>query len=437
MKTRIWVSILSAMLLAVVVDSLRHLSVESVDDWLIAAALVLLLVLVEHFDVKISIGSKLFSLSVGATIAIAAAFHFQPPDAALVVLLAHLIDSTIARRQPIKSITNIGIYTVSTWLASSIFWRLVAPGSSPLDSVPDILAAIAASVAFVLFSTAMLALIVGPVIGMPFFELWSQNLRATAIETIGLPAIGGMVAVLAQKNVAAVLLVGFPLMAPQLAYRALNEARRSIRTTLETLVDTLEERDRSTADHSRQVSVYASRILEEMPEVPAQLTETIQWASRVHDLGKVAVRDAILFKAGRLDEDEWVEMRSHAVVGADIIARLSQSDRIAMIIRHHHERWDGKGYPDGLSGESIPLGSRIISVADTYEAMTANRPYRRALPHEIAYEEILANSGTQFDPVVVAAFARAFKPDTDEEPSTWSPVSLNGPGTETRAVSVA
>ncbi|MGC4105762.1 MAG: HD domain-containing phosphohydrolase [Thermomicrobiales bacterium] len=427
-------SILSAMLLAVVVDSLRVVRIESTDDWLVAAALALLIVLVEHFDVKISIGSKLFSLSIGATIAMAAAFHFQPSGAALIVLFAHLIDSGLARRQFIKSITNIGIYTVATWIASTIFWHAVPAYSSPLDSVPNILAGIAASLAFVVFSTSMLALIVGPVIGMPFFELWKQNLRATAIETIGLPAIGGMVAVLAQKNAAAVLLVGFPLMAPQLAYRALNDARQSIRSTLEILVDTLEERDRATADHSRQVSAYAGRILEEMPEVPAQLTETIQWASRVHDLGKVGVRDAVLFKAGRLDPEEWEEMRSHAVVGADIIARLSQSDRIAMIIRHHHERWDGMGYPDGLSGESIPLGSRIIAVADTFEAMTANRPYRRALPAEIAYKEILANSGTQFDPAVVSAFARAFKPETVEEQIAWGLIPIGGPGNHIASV---
>ncbi|MGB3328836.1 MAG: HD-GYP domain-containing protein, partial [Thermomicrobiales bacterium] len=379
------------------------------------------------FDVKISIGSKLFSLSVGATIAIAAAFHFHPATAALIVFAAHVIDSVIARRQLIKSITNIGIYTVSTWLASTIFWAMVPDDTSPLDSVPNILAAIVASLAFVTFSTSMLALIVGPVIGMPFIELWAQNLRATAIEAIGLPAIGGMVAVLAQKNAAAVLLVGFPLMAPQLAYRALNETRRSIRTTLEVLIDTLEERDMSTANHSRQVSVYAARILDEMPEVPAQLTETIEWASRVHDLGKVGVRDAVLFKAGRLDAEEWVEMRSHAVIGADIIARLAQSDRIAIIIRHHHERWDGSGYPDGLKGEEIPLGSRIIAVADTYEAMTADRPYRRALPAETAYKEILANSGSQFDPLVVSAFSRAFRPASREEQIAWGLTPAPGP----------
>lgn len=437
MKTRFWVTILSATLLVVVVDSLQRARIGSTDRWFVAAALALLIVLVEHFDVKISIGSKLFSLSIGATIAIAAAFHFHPAAAALIVCVSHVIDSVIARRQLIKSVTNIGIYTISTWIASAIFWRLVPDDTSPLDSVSNILAAIVASLAFVVFSTSMLALIVGPVIGMPFFELWGQNLRATAIETVGLPAIGGMVAVLAQKNAAAVLLVGFPLMAPQLAYRALNETKRSIRTTLEILIDTLEERDQSTANHSRQVSVYAARVLAEMPDVPAQLTETIEWASRVHDLGKVGVRDAVLFKAGKLDAREWTEMQSHAVTGADIIARLSQSERIAMIIRHHHERWDGKGYPDKLAGETIPLGSRIIAVADTYEAMTADRPYRRALPPEIAYKEVLANSGTQFDPAVVSAFARAFLPESFEEETAWGFVPTNGSETGTHAPSVA
>ncbi len=100
-----------------------------------------------------------------------------------------------------------------------------------------------------------------------------------------------------------------------------------------------------------------------------------------------------------------------------ILAELAQSEAVAVIIRHHHERWDGKGYPDKLAGEAIPLGSRIIAVADTYEAMTADRPYRRALPLSVAYEEIMRQSGTQFDPSVVRAFSRAFGPDNARNPS--------------------
>ena len=411
MRTRFWLLILFIATLAAVSFSVASIPPMSTDDWLVAAALVALLLAVEHYDVTISLSNGPFTMSVGATIAMAAALHFGVSSAVLIVLLAHLLDSAIAQRQMIKSVTNIGTYVCATFLASTIYHQFANTRVSPLADLHNIVCAIGASIAFVVVSTSTFALIVGPILGIPFWQLWKQNIRTTGLETVGLPALGGMVAVLANENAAAVLLVGFPLMAPQLAYKALNDARLSVRTTVESLVDMLEQRDRSTADHSRRVARYTARIVEEMGEVPHQMTEVILWAARVHDLGKIGVRDSTLLKASPLTPTERVEMQGHPVLGADVVARLAQSDPVAVIIRHHHERWDGHGYPDGLSGQAIPLGSRIIAIADTFEAMTADRPYRRALPFTVAYDEIVRNSGTQFDPAVVRAFERAFAPE--------------------------
>jgi len=410
-KTRFWILMLFMASLGAVSFCVGTRPPLSRDDWFVAVAMVALLLAVEHYDVKISLTNGPFTMSVGATVAMAAALHFDVATAVLIVLIAHLLDSAIAQRQLTKSITNIGTYVCATFLAAAIYHHLADTDVSPLANLSNIIYAVVASAAFVILSTSTFALIVGPILGITFFQLWKQNMKTTALEAVGLPALGGLIAVLANENAAAVLLVGFPLMAPQLAYRALNEARLSVRTTLESLVDTLEQRDRSTADHSRRVAIYTAAIVDEMGEVPHQMTDTILWAARVHDLGKVGVRDSILFKPGRLTEAELIDMQAHPVLGADVVARLVQSDPVAVIIRHHHERWDGKGYPDGLSAEAIPLGSRIIAVADTFEAMTADRPYRRALPIPIAYEEILRNSGTQFDPSVVRAFERAFRPE--------------------------
>ncbi len=411
LRTRLWLLILFIATLAAVLFSAASIPPLSTDDWLVAAALVALLFAVEHYDVTISLSDGPFSMSVGATIAMAGALHFDASTAVLIVLLAHLLDSAIAQRQMIKSITNIGTYVCATFLAATIYHLIANTQVSPLADLHNILSAIGASLAFVIVSTSTFALIVGPIFGIPFLQLWKQNIRTTALETVGLPALGGMVAVLANENAAAVLLVGFPLMAPQLAYKALSNARLSVRLTIESLVDMLEQRDRSTADHSRRVAIYTSRIVEEMGEVPHQMTESILWAARVHDLGKIGVRDSTLLKTGPLTSNERIDMQGHPVLGADVIARLAQSDSVAVIIRHHHERWDGYGYPDGLAGEAIPLGSRIIAIADTFEAMTADRPYRRALPVSVAYDEIVRNSGTQFDPTVVRAFERAFSPE--------------------------
>jgi len=127
-------------------------------------------------------------------------------------------------------------------------------------------------------------------------------------------------------------------------------------------------------------------------------------AARVHDLGKIATDNRVLFKQSSLTMDERRLIQAHPGDGGELAGRFSMFRDGRRFIRHHHERWDGKGYPDGLAGEDIPLGARIIAVADSYDAMTSDRPYRKALPHEVALIELRRGAGTQFDPRVVDAF---------------------------------
>lgn len=140
-----------------------------------------------------------------------------------------------------------------------------------------------------------------------------------------------------------------------------------------------------------------------------QAVEDIRFAAYLHDLGKIGISDAILKKPGPLTRPEWAEMRRHSVMGAQIVESVDLAPGIKQTIRHNHERWDGAGYPDRLRGEEIPLEARILSVADAYEAMTADRPYRRALGHAAAVEELRRCAGTQFDPLVVDAFLSAIE----------------------------
>ena len=126
-------------------------------------------------------------------------------------------------------------------------------------------------------------------------------------------------------------------------------------------------------------------------------------AALLHDIGKVAIPDEILNKAGPLNDEEWMLMREHPVIGERILSVLPGLGAVARMVRHEHERWDGRGYPDGLSGTQIPFGSRVIIAADTYHAITSDRPYRAAKSHEHAVEELVRCAGTQFDPDVTAA----------------------------------
>jgi putative nucleotidyltransferase with HDIG domain len=184
-----------------------------------------------------------------------------------------------------------------------------------------------------------------------------------------------------------------------------QELERALVTTLTVLGAAMEVRDAYTALHEEAVAELAASIAAEMGLDPVE-QRAIRYAALTHDLGKLAVPNEILHKPGPLDEAEWVIMRRHTIVGADMLARIPFFEAVVSLVRGHHERWDGGGYPDGLTGSQIPVGARILCVCDSYNAMTTNRPYRAALSVQAALGELRRCTGSQFDPQVVRALER-------------------------------
>ena len=172
---------------------------------------------------------------------------------------------------------------------------------------------------------------------------------------------------------------------------------------LEVLGVALDFRDNDTAGHSRRVTRFCSEIAKAMGCSLEQLIQ-INRGAYLHDLGKIAIPDAILFKKGKLNPQEWEVMRTHAWIGYNLVSRISLLAPVAEILLMHHEHYDGTGYPRGLKGEEISVGARIFAIADTLDAMTSDRPYRKALSFSAARDEIRDESGRQFDPEVVKAF---------------------------------
>jgi putative nucleotidyltransferase with HDIG domain len=189
-----------------------------------------------------------------------------------------------------------------------------------------------------------------------------------------------------------------------------DQLRDTYDGTLEALVSALDARDRETKGHSIRVAKYMMEIAFHMGVTPG----TDDWVHMqrgglLHDIGKIGVSDSILHKPGPLTEEEWVDMRRHPKIGHDMIKDIGFLAGAAEIVMAHHERVDGKGYPRGLKGDEIPLGARIFVIADTFDAMTSDRPYRKALTPEVSREEIIRCSGTQFDPRCVQAFLLAWE----------------------------
>lgn len=184
---------------------------------------------------------------------------------------------------------------------------------------------------------------------------------------------------------------------------AMKRIERAYDDTLEALGAALDLRDTETAGHSRRVSLYCLEIARAMGCTNEQL-KTIARGSYLHDIGKIGIPDAVLLKQGKLTTEEMTVMQTHVRIGYELLSRIPFLSSASEIVLAHQERYDGAGYPQGLMGEEIPLGARIFAVADTLDAMTSDRPYRQALPFQTAREEVIRESGKQFDPDVVRVF---------------------------------
>jgi putative nucleotidyltransferase with HDIG domain len=182
-----------------------------------------------------------------------------------------------------------------------------------------------------------------------------------------------------------------------------QELRRSYTMTVRALANAVEARDAYTGKHAERVAAYGLNIA---AAVGLKLADEpqIEFGFLLHDVGKVAIPDAVLFKPARLSRDEEQLMRQHTLIGADIVADIDFLGSARDVIRSHHERWDGHGYPDGLAGERIPLAARVFALADTLDALTTDRPYRAGRSLAAAREEIARVRGAQFDPEVVDVF---------------------------------
>lgn len=195
---------------------------------------------------------------------------------------------------------------------------------------------------------------------------------------------------------------GFNSMVAQLR-EAQAEIRQGVTETVSALASTIEVNDTYTRGHCERVG-RGARALAARLGVEEEDLRQFELAAILHDIGKIGVGTQVLSKQSRLDDGERLKMQEHVVLGARILENVSFLTDIALYVRHHHEDWDGRGYPDGLSGEAIPLASRVIHVVDAYDAMTSSRPYRSALSHDEAMKRIVAGRGDQFDPMIVDAF---------------------------------
>jgi HD-GYP domain-containing protein (c-di-GMP phosphodiesterase class II) len=373
-----------------------------------AGILLVMVVVAEVFDISFPQSVITFHVSVSAAFSFGAGLTVGPVLGGVIVALAHVIDGVIARRQPIKTTVNAAGMGLSTLASSALYFQLAELDRSTIGSYQNLLAGILAAAVYTLINMGSLSLIVAPVMGIGPIEMWRINWGGLHVELLTLVTLGSLIPVLVRENPLAIVLLIVPLLlGPHLAFKGIRQAHHETRVVMEGLADALERRDPYTYRHSIRVTEYVWTILDAMPHIPRPTAEAIVAAAHVHDLGKVGSQDGSLKKPAELSLEERREIEQHPAIGAEIVSRLEAYTQSVDTIRHHHERWDGTGYPDGLKGERIPLGSRIIAVADAFDAMTSDRVYRAALSVDEAIAELRKGRGTQFDPQIVDLFETA------------------------------
>ena len=344
----------------------------------------------------------LYSLS--CTVDIATVLLFPLPLAATIAAVGTLLGVILrGQRNPLKLVFNAANMGLSV-AAASVVWNFGGRElglSSPL-SIPWV---VAAALVYFGLNTSLTAAIVAFVLDLPVALVWRRGHRNVLLANLALLAAGVPVAG---------LWLAYPWMLICLAialvgvHRAMADRVKLETETLDSLfqlADILDARDKYTHGHSERVGKYAEQLAIQLGLSSDRANLTFL-AGRLHDIGKCAVNNEVLLKRGSLDDDEQIHMRQHPEVGAAMLAHFSLFDEVAGFVRGHHERWDGRGYPDGLVGELIPLESRIIAVVDSYDAMTTTRPYRVALPHTEAVRRLQDGAGRQWDPRVVATFVK-------------------------------
>ena len=362
-------------------------------------------------------------VTITSAVAICAALVCGPTAAAWVAAVSvvgsvtkyHGKSHHIFNTRPEISLFNASTYALTISVFSLVYGllggRIIHSGRG-LDSViSEITHSAGQMIAAVCLSTFVNTVIIAVYLAITshrsIFRIWTSNLLWSVLSII----IVGMIGILITTVYAAyswffVVLFFLPFLLARYVFILYKDLQHNYLQTVKSLASAIEAKDEYTIGHSKRVEAYCCITADEM-HLSEKRTEALRYAALLHDIGKIGIDEQILNKTHNLTESEWNEVKQHPEKGAHIIEDIDFLSKSVDIIKSHHERYDGRGYPNGLDGKSLSVESMILSVADAYDAMTSNRPYRKTLSHEEALAELYRGSGRQFSPEVVKAFDRA------------------------------
>lgn len=370
------------------------------QNWLAALLFLVLVFISSSFPVKLPSGVV---MSVSFTIIFASILLFKPFVVVLISVLGDLL-SLRKGRSPVQYYFNAVQFTISTAIASLVF-QLFHPNGLQF-SIFYIMAALVPLLICFLLNLFFITVIIALAGGGRLSSVWVNSIKWSVPNYIGMASLGLVIALTFQNiGIWGLVLFIIPMIIARQSLNSYMDMRQTFLDTIQSLSATLDAKDPYTRGHSTRVATFATALARELGW-STRKTELLQYVAMVHDVGKVAIPESILKKEGKLTAGEYARMKEHSLIGFNIIKDIRFLASGADIIKHHHEWWDGTGYPDGLRGEGIPEGARILAVADAFDAMISDRSYRKAPGLIRAVQEIKEGAGTQFDPFMADTFIR-------------------------------
>jgi putative nucleotidyltransferase with HDIG domain len=382
------------------------------------------------------------------------------PEAGVVTLVADALVLGWHRRMGWqRTFFNAGTLTLSGWIAGSLFfaWSGTQPlFGNPAPTVTLIFPLAILAAAFYAINTGLIAGAIAFQSGTPAFDIWRKHFLWLAPGYAASASVALLlVSALTQMNFGTLELVPTLLLVPPLfivfyftlraSFGRLEDAKGHVAalsklylSTVETLATAIDAKDEATHGHIRRVQIAAVALARELGVTDEQTIQAIEAAALLHDAGKIAIPEHILNKPGKLTAAEFEKMKLHAPIGAEMLAGIDFPYPVVPIVRHHHENWDGTGYPDRIAGTNIPLGARILSVVDCFDALTSDRPYRGRMTEEDSLQILRERRGSMYDPLIVDTFIRVHKQIMPAVDETSHPVAraVNGARTKAREEAV-
>jgi hypothetical protein len=352
----------------------------------------------------LSYGPSKAEITVSMAINFAAACLYPPAVALLIAVGEAFIGNQVAKKGWIKSVFNMSLYAIAVG-GTSFIYHYYAVATSNFLALLNLRALMLAAVYYLGSEYLLLAGLFSHITHDKFIPTISSLIRTSWLSNLALLPLGVVITVLYRQNPWMVLFLAPVLLVLYFSLKREQMLRSQTQTILEKLVDVLDSKSPETAQHSKRVRAWVNDICDEMG-IQTDQKDTVLQAAVLHDLGKVGLDDSLLLKPG-LSAEEFHQIMGHSAVSADLLEGLTLFQGGRDIVLHHHERYDGNGYPDHLAGENIPLGARIIAVADSFDAMVSMRAYRaKSLTVTEALKILDHERGAQFDPELVVTFTK-------------------------------